>query len=207
MAESYGFFDGGQLYGQDEFNRYFSNMFENGVSIDSDGTMTMSSYVSENNIIVGAGFAIINGFFLYNDSNKTISITRDSNCTRKDRIVLRLDLSNKKISIELKSGTASSNPEPPTLTRNNLVYELSIYQVNVPVSGNITLTDERFRTDLCGAIRPKNLTEYNNMVKQFQNNFDKWFDNLQGQAWRNIYIQNNQPSSSVVGTIWIKELT
>lgn len=206
MAESYGFFDGDNLYGQDEFNRYFENIYESGVSINDNGDMTLNCYVSSNNVIVEPGFAIIKGFYLYNDSNKTISIARDSNYSRIDRIVVRLDLSSKKVSIEYKQGIAGSNPSVPELTRSNLVYELGLCQINVPVSGNITVTDERFRNELCGAIRPRSVTEYEDMVKQFQTQFDAWFDSQQAKGWRNIYIQAEQPTDSVVGSIWIKEL-
>lgn len=207
MAESYGFFDGDNLYGQDEFNRYFGNIYESGISIDDNGNMTLKCYVSGTNIIIEKGFSIIKGFYLYNDSNKTIAITRDSNYRRIDRIIVRLNLSNKKVSIEQKIGIASSNPTAPTLQRDNLIYEISLCQINVPVSGNMTVTDERFRTDLCGAIRPKNVTEYQDMIKTFTSQFDNWFNSQQSKGWRNVYIQSNQPSNSVVGSIWIKELT
>lgn len=40
MANS-GFFDGGTEYGQEDFNRYFDNLFYSGVSIGDSGDMTM----------------------------------------------------------------------------------------------------------------------------------------------------------------------
>lgn len=40
MANS-GFFDGGTEYGQEDFNRYFDNLFYSGVSIGDSGNMTM----------------------------------------------------------------------------------------------------------------------------------------------------------------------
>ena len=32
-----GFYDGDTLYGQEEFNRYFNNLYESGVSLDDAG--------------------------------------------------------------------------------------------------------------------------------------------------------------------------
>lgn len=203
--EHYGFFDGENLYGQDDLNRYYSNMFENGVSI-IDGAMTMKVSANNTDIEVEEGFAIVEGFYLYNDSIKTISISRNNDYDRIDRIVIRLDLSDKKVSIEHKQGAAGSNPQPPTLQRDNLIYELSLAQVKVPKSGTIVVTDERFIKALCGAIRPKNYTELNDMMEGFSDEFERWFNNQQGLGWRNIYIQEDGPVDAVVGSIWI-ELT
>lgn len=200
-----GFFDGDNLYGQDDFNRYYNNMFENGVSIE-DGSMTLEVYTEGNNINIAPGFAIVQGFYFYNDSTKTIAITRDLNYDRIDRIVVRLDLSAKKVSIEHKEGTAGSNPQVPSLQRDNIVHELSLAQVKVPKSGNLVVTDERFRQDLCGAIRPKNFTEFNDMIADLQEQFDRWFDSQQTKGWRNIFIQADTPTEAVTGSIWIQEL-
>ena len=57
--ESYGFFNGDTEYGQDEFNRYFNNLYENGISIDDTGKMTLSAAISGSSLKVSAGFAII----------------------------------------------------------------------------------------------------------------------------------------------------
>jgi hypothetical protein len=203
--EHSGFFDGDNLYGQDDFNRYYNNMFENGVSIE-DGSMTMGVSVDGTNMNIAPGFAIVQGFYFYNDSEKTIEVTRDSNYDRIDRIVVRLDLSSKKVSIEHKEGTAGSNPQVPSLQRDNIVHELSLAQIRVPKAGNIVVADERYRTDLCGAIRPKNFTEFNDMIAGLQREFDRWFDSQQGKGWRNIFIQADTPTEAVTGSIWIQEL-
>lgn len=202
--ESYGFFNGDTEYGQDEFNRYFNNLYENGVSIDESGAMTLSAVLSGNSIKLSPGFAIINGFYYYNDTDKSLPIIRNANYTRIDRLVLQLDYANKKITAILKAGTPSSGPTSPALTRNNLFYELSLYSLRIPSSGTITMTDERFNISLCGAIRPKNLTEYRDMVAEFDKEFKEWFNHVQGTGWRNIYIQADKPTDTVAGTIWIK---
>lgn len=201
--EYYGFFNGDQDYGQDEFNRYFDNIYESGVSVENDN-MTLGVTKTANGVTVDKGFAIIKGFYLYSDTVKTINISRDANYDRIDRVVIRLNLSDRKVSIELKQGTPGSAPIAPTLQRDNLIYELSLAQIKVPKSGDFAIMDERFREDLCGAIRPKNLTEFNTMIKGLQKQFDDWFAKQQGQGWRTIYIQSAQPTGSVVsGSLWI----
>ncbi|WP_035293762.1 hypothetical protein [Clostridium sp. KNHs214] len=200
--EYYGFFNGDAEYGQEEFSRYFDNGFESGVSIENNN-MTLDVSKASTGVTVAKGFSIIRGFYLYNDNLKTISIARDSNYDRIDRVVIRLNLSTRKVSIELKQGTPGSSPVAPGLQRDNLIWELSLAQIKVPKSGDFVVIDERFRKDLCGAIRPKNLTEFNNMIKGLQKQFDDWFNSQQTKGWRNIYIQDTEPTGAVVGSIWI----
>lgn len=199
-----GFFNGDQEYGQEEFNRYFDNIYESGVSVDNSNNMTLGVTQEIGVLKIAPGFAIVKGFYLYNDSVKEISITRDVNYNRIDRIVIRLNLSNGKVSIELKQGVASSSPQAPSLQRDNFIYELSLAQILVPISGSFKITDERFRNEFCGAIRPKNLSEFKDMIKQFQKQFDEWFASQQSKGWRNVFIQPEQPIGSVSGSIWIK---
>lgn len=199
-----GFFNGDNEYGQDEFNRYFDNIYQSGVSLNDDNSMTLTVTATSTGVQVSKGFSIVKGFYLFNDSNKSINITRDSYYDRIDRVVLRLNINNSKVSIELKQGVAGSKPTVPSLQRDNLVYELSLAQVLIPKSGGFVVTDERYRKELCGAIRPKNLTEFNEMISGFQTQFDRWFNSQQAKGWRNIYIQNNQPADIVSGGIWIQ---
>lgn len=204
--EHYGFFDGDQYYGQEELARYFENIYESGVSIDSNNNMTMKVYKEGSAIKVDKGFSMIKGFYLYNDNPKTINITPDSNYDRIDRIVIRLNLSTRTVSIEHKKGVAGSKPTALKLQRDKLIYELSLAQIYVYKNGNITITDERCRKDLCGAIRPKNLSEFNNMIENMTKEFDKWFNAQQAKGWRSIYIDENDPVESVAGSIWLRIL-
>ncbi|MGO5165188.1 hypothetical protein ACTQ51_04680, partial [Candidatus Paralachnospira sp. LCP21S3_H12] len=68
----------------------------------------------------------------------------------------------------------------------------------------ITVTDERADQSVCGAIRPKNMTEYKDMVAEYQRQWDAWFARQQGTGWRNIYIQQAEPGEAVAGSIWIR---
>lgn len=205
MAEQYGFFDGGPQYGQEEFNRYFDNIYKSGVSVDDAGNMTLACTVLNDTLTVSKGFAIVKGFFYNNDSNKNIAITRDVNYSRIDRIVVRLNLTTKKATAELKNGVAGSNPSAPSLQRDNTIYELSLCQLLIPKTGTITVTDERFNATLCGAIRPKNLSELETMMAQYQKNWNDWFNQQQSKGWRKMDIQADMPSTPrIAGAIWIQ---
>lgn len=205
--EHYGFFNGDQEYGQEEFSRYFDNIYKSGISVDDNNNLSFRVYTDENNKIkIDAGFSIIRGFYLYNDNTKTLNIERNQNFDRIDRIVIRLNLSDKTMKIVDKQGEATSNPKPPNLQRDNLIWELSLAQIYIPKQGEFKITDERFRTELCGAIRPKNLTEFNTMIIELQKKFDNWFNSQQSKGWRNVFIQPNQPEGSVQGSIWIQTI-
>ena len=206
MAEYTGFFDGPQLYGQEEFARYFDNIYESGVSIFENNNLSFDVSASSTGVNVNKGYAIVKGFYIYNDEVKSIKITRDSNYSRFDRIVLRLDLSSRKVEIKHILGTLGSSPIAPSLIRNSINYDIGLAIVKVPKEGAFIVEDTRTDKGVCGAIRPKNLTEFNQMLNNFKDRFNDWFNNLQGQGWRNIYIQSNKPSTNLEGSLWKKPI-
>lgn len=204
----FGFFNGQNNYGAEEFARYFENMYQNGVSVDSSNNLGFRVYkYSDTSLRVEKGFALINGYFLYNDTLASLTIAKDTNYSRIDRVVIRLDISNNAVSIILKPGVAATNPVAPALTRNNSIYELSLAQVLITTTGAITITDERYSQSVCGTIRPKNFTEFNDMIKGFESRFNDWFASQQSKGWRNIYIQSGKPTGAVEGSLWYKVLT
>lgn len=200
-----GFFNGDTEYGQEEFNRYFNNLYENGVSIDDSGGMTLGVSGGSREVTVAPGFAIVRGFYYYNDSSLSMTVTPDANYNRIDRLVLRLNVLSGPIEAIVKKGTAGSTPAAPSLQRDNYVYEISLAQLTVAPNGVVTVDDERFDATVCGAIRPRNLTEYKDMVAKFQRQFEDWFNSQQAKGWRNIFIQDTQPGTgeAVTGSIWI----
>lgn len=198
-----GFYDGDAEYGQEEFNRYFENLYESGVSIDEDGNMTLSVTKGTGAVSVGAGFAIVKGFYFYSDAVKSLAVSTPTSFARVDRVVLQANLLTGPISLILKQGTPASSPQPPSLVRNDSTWEISLAKVKITTGGVITVTDERFDSYACGAIRPKNLTEYKDMIAAFQEQWDVWFAAQQGTGWRNIYIQADEPDGAVSGSIWL----
>ncbi|WP_434310482.1 hypothetical protein [Hominifimenecus sp. rT4P-3] len=190
MAETYGFFDGDTEYGQDELNRYFDNIYRSGVSVEDSGAMTLAVSQLSGAILVNTGFAILKGFWYYNTSAKSLTVTPPTSGSRIDRVVVRLVYASKSISAVVVPGTASA---PPELARNSAYYDLSLAQLTVKADGTIAIKDERTDPDLCGAIRPKNLSE-----------FETWFEGLQSTAWRNIYISQDEPENPEAGSILLQ---
>lgn len=198
-----GFFNGNHRYGEEEFNRYFENIYESGVGFDEKDNNAMAMKVSAKNgsVSVESGFAIIKGYYLYNDAVKVLQVEKPATGTRYDRVVVRLDanVGQSSINIKIKSG---NNVKPPELERQGNIYELSLASVAIDSTGNLFVQDERYNTKLCGNIRPKNISSYKTMIEGFEEKFNTWINGMQNKT-RDVFVQNTVPSESVSGSIWI----
>ena len=208
ITQNCGFFDSPEgdrrEYGETEFNRYFNNIYRSGVSIDDSGSMTLAVTGGTGAVSVASGFAIVQGYYFYNPTARSLTVSTPAEESRIDRVVVRLDLAAKTADLAIRSGTAAASPLAPALQRSGGIYELSLAQVRVTSAGAITVTDERPMESVCGAIRPKNLTEYQDMIDTFQAQWQHWYEGQQATGWRNIYIQDAQPSNPEVGSIWMQ---
>lgn len=127
-------------------------------------TNTRSTSTDTMVISIDEGIANIQGYIFISEKDskgKYIELELEESHNqydRIDRVVLRLDRNVQKRKIEpiILRGTASSNPIPPALTRNSVVYELSLAKILVKANTLIIkqedITDERFNDDVCGLI-------------------------------------------------------
>ena len=104
-----------------------------------------------------AGKAWINGYYYENDSELVLNIEpADGVLHRIDRVVLRLDLIEREITVKIKQGTFSSNPVAEKIDRNVDVYELALVDINIQNGAisivNSNINDLRLNTDLCGIV-------------------------------------------------------
>lgn len=202
--EHSGFFNGDEEYGQDEFNRYFDNLYESGIAVNKDNSLQYNITTGSRQVSVGAGFSILRGFYHYNDSAKILPLTSDTNLPKIYRVIIQLNIALGKSQLTVRAGAAASSPKPPELTRSSTVYEISLGQYQIDTNGTVKLLkDERTDVSLCGVIRPKNLNEYTAAMTEYQRRFEEWFAAQQGKGWRNIYIQEATPEGAVDGSIWI----
>jgi len=148
---------GDRQYSASEWRDYFGKLIKNGVIQNDGNVVAVVQQVSANKTVsVGTGSIFINGVMFINDSAKTLSITDNtSGNPRKDRIVARLNYTDRKIEFGVLIGTPGGSPVAPTLTRNTTVYELGIADITLAngfstiVTANIL--DTRSDVDLCGA--------------------------------------------------------
>lgn len=124
------------------FARFFSTVCNNGVV--SGGFKVSSSTGLTLKITPGA--AMIEGRMCFDDSDTYVTVPAVS-ASRSDLIVIRLDYSNRNISIAVASGQG----EP---VRNGNIYELAIAKVNLPAAcTSITsdmIVDLRSNPSMCG---------------------------------------------------------
>jgi hypothetical protein len=147
---------GDRKYKAEEWAEYFASFIANGVfpnpstglQVLADGGMA---------ITIKTGKAWINGYFYYNTGDLSITLdTADGVLNRIDRVVVRLDLQEREISVSVKKGTYSATPTAPELQRDADAYELAIGDVLVGAGAvSITqanITDQRLNTTLCGLV-------------------------------------------------------
>lgn len=181
MAEVYGYFNGL------EYDEKFPMMRV--ASLIPTGVYNDSLHVSAGTgltVYVAAGKAWVNGYFYSSDATRQITIDiADADNTRKDIIVLRLDTVNRRMEVAYKKGNPSVYPTPPTLQRNNDVYELQLAEILVPAgSASIsaaTITDTRSDSGLCGITAGFQGLDVDVLTEQVQAQFDTWFANLKNQ--------------------------
>ncbi|MEV2911102.1 hypothetical protein ABNF65_21450 [Paenibacillus larvae] len=158
MAEKSRFFDSTehevQEYNADQFAEYFRRIIGNGVFYERR-QLQPSAGPDGTSIRIDEGYAWINGYlYIVDGGGYSLYVQPTSSSIRVDRVVLRLDkrAGHGYIKAFVKQGTPGS-PNPPTLTRNENVYELSLCLVKVAekVTEN-NVIDEREDPDVCGFV-------------------------------------------------------
>lgn len=163
-------------------SNYFTNgIFNNGLKISSNNNMTIS---------VATGFAHINGYTYELDEQKNIDISQsDQTLERIDSVVLRLDLNNRQISLQVLEGNYATNPTQPIISRTNNVYDLRL--ANILVSAGSTritaesITDCRFSSDCGNVVQAVQHIDTEEIFEQYDTAFKNWFNNIKNQLSEN----------------------
>lgn len=147
---------GDRKYKAEEWAEYFASFIANGVFPNpSTGLQVLAD--SGMAITVKMGKAWINGYFYYNTGDLSITLdTADGVLNRIDRVVVRLDLQERTISVEVKKGTYSATPTAPALKRDADMWELALGDVAVGAGAvsvaQANITDQRLNSTLCGLV-------------------------------------------------------
>lgn len=168
-----------------DFADYFGDVLSSGL-LHKDGTPNLQVKVNVGTMqtYVEIGKALIQGYQYQNTTPLFLAHgLPEPNLDRIDRIVLRLDKRNNARFIRLfvKEGVSATNPVPPSLQRDQYVFELSLAQIRLTKNTSslepLKLVDERMKEDLCGIVY--SLISVPTSV--FQQQWDYWF-NLKKQT-------------------------
>jgi hypothetical protein len=164
MAVRYGFFDsvsGDRVYSADLFSRHIAFTGRDGVLFTGSTPLKVvqaSPVALKVLVLIGAAFVQGRWFEVYSEEEQLPVTTPDPTLPRIDRAVIRLDYVSREIKLAVKAGTAAASPAAPALTRDSLVWELSLAQVYVAAGAtqilDANITDERFNSVLCGLSVP-----------------------------------------------------
>ncbi|WP_342550464.1 hypothetical protein MKX57_17375 [Lysinibacillus sp. FSL M8-0216] len=184
MAEIFKFFNSApgdeRWHYASDFADYFGDVLSSGL-LHKDGTPNLQVKVNVGTMqtYVEAGKALIQGYQYHNTTPLFLAHgLPEPNLDRIDRIVLRLDKRNNARFIRLfvKEGVSATNPVPPSLQRDQYVFELSLAQIRLTKNTSslepLKLVDERMKEDLCGIVY--SLISVPTSV--FQQQWDYWFN-------------------------------
>lgn len=190
MAVKSGFFnstetvaeDGSKTYDREyyaiDFANYLVKVVGNGVFATPSNNLQIIAGTGLN-VIVKEGEGRIDGYWVKNDSDYTITIDQpDVILDRIDRIVMQLNHDERKISIVYKKGTLATAPVAPSLVRTEQIVEYSLARIyvgkKVTSISQTAITDTRPLEDECGLIATMGQMESNNYFIQMQ----KFVDNF-----------------------------
>lgn len=230
MALEYGFFnavkqtDGtyDRVYNAEQMSRYFSGLVSPGVYEAVGGGLQVKAATGMT-VQVQTGRAILgdNCQWLDNDAVLDISLSAAHvTLNRYTAIVMRLDYTNRDISIVAVDGANATAPAKPTMTRTSAIMEYCLAYVyvgkGVTTITQSAITDTRPDNTVCGWVTglvqqvdtsqlflqyqkayEEQLAAMQTWQAQQEAAFDAWFATLTGQLQVNAYIQEYRNTVSV----------
>lgn len=159
MANSMPFnaIDHDRVYKAEDWAWYFATFIANGVfPKPSDGLQVIAYSGME--IKVNAGYAFINGHAFRNPASHTITLdTAEGAQNRVDRVVVRWDLTQRDIYLDVLKGTPSAKPQATAVTRTTEIWELALADIyvgkGVTAIRTANITDQRFNSRVCGIVK------------------------------------------------------
>lgn len=145
-----------RTYKAEDWAEYFASFIGNGVfPVPSTGLQVVANDGMKLNVKTGKAW--INGYFYFNTGDLAVELdTADGQLNRIDRVVVRWDLTNRVMSVKVKSSSFSASPTAPALQRDADIYELAL--ADIYVGAGVTaitqskITDQRLNTSLCGVV-------------------------------------------------------
>lgn len=187
MSVTSGFFNslnGDRRYDARQMSAIFDGIINDGV-LANIGTAFAVNAAGGNDINVGIGRAWFNSAWLYNDAVLTLTIApSEVLLDRWDAVVIEIDhsASGRKGDIKVVTGTASSDPQYPTLTKSTEVNQYPLAYILCPAnSSSITQAEitNMIGTSECpfvtGILQVQSI---DHIVAQWEAQWNQWFSKL-----------------------------
>lgn len=145
-----------RVYDATDLINYLDGLVGNGIFPNPSSNFQVFP-LTNMDILIKQGKAWINGYKGYTLEDKTLTLnSADVSFNRIDRIVLRLNLDERVIEIDVKQGANATNPTPQPIQRNSIIYELVLADIFIPAGATTTttanITDQRQNKELCGYV-------------------------------------------------------
>ena len=230
MALEYGFFnavkqtDGtyDRVYNAEQMSRYFNGLVSPGVYESVGGGLQVRAGTGMT-VQVQTGRAILGDNCQWLDNDAVLDITLNAahvTLNRYTAIVMRLDYTNRNISIVAVDGANATAPIKPAMTRTSATMEYCLAYVYVGKGATTitqsAITDTRPDNTVCGWVTglvqqvdtsqlflqwQTAYAEFYAQMQAWQTQqaaaFDAWFSTLTGQLQVNTYIQEYRNTVSV----------
>lgn len=207
MAITYGYFnsvDGDRKYNADQMSEYFDGLVSNGVYESVGGALQVIAG-TDMSVNVQTGRGIINCKWINNNAILPLTITQaHAMLDRYTAVVMKLDITNRLMTITTKDGTAASTPVKPTLQNDATGVELCLAWIYID-AGATTITQDKIEdarpssdcgwvTGLIEQVDTSTLflqyqTAYENYYAEMTEEFDEWFSTLTDELNVNTYIK------------------
>ena len=189
MATSYGFFNsvgGDRKYNADDMSTYFEGLVSDGVYESVDEKLRVEALTGMQ-VGVRPGRALIDCKWIKNDAVFNIDINASHvTLNRYTAVVLRLDYSNREITITTKDGNNATNPTKPAIERSTAYKELCLAYVYVKAGAtSITqanITDMRGSSDcpwVTGLVEQVDTSE---LFLQYQTAYEEYMTDM--STWK-----------------------
>ena len=147
---------GDRKYDAADWAAYFASLIGNGV-FGSPADCLKVLPGENTSLVIPQGAAWINGYYYVNTASLPLELaTPDGILNRIDRVVVRWSLTDRSITVKIKTGAPGSTPSAPALQRDASVYELALADVYVAAGAasiqESNITDLRGNATLCGTV-------------------------------------------------------
>lgn len=193
MAVTYGFYNssnGDRKYNALQFSRLFEGIIRDGVFSTVGGSLMVVA-ASNLTVNISPGRAWFNNTWTNNDALLPLTLDpAEAILNRYDAVVLEVAPDERENRFKIVKGTPATTPAKPTMIKTGGIYQYplayiyvgkgvgSISQANI--SNAVGTTECPFIT---GALQQ---VTTNDIIAQWESEFNTWFDNLQAQLEGNV---------------------